>query len=664
MSTVPPDHRGYDRFPAIAVPPDGSDAGRVSSGAAVWTTLRQRAEAASATPLIIIDTYPGVDLAALTAAAHRHLPGYRVVDVEAAAARPIEEIDALLARNLTDDRVFGVLSHHRLDELYDQEKLASTAALIRDVPAPTVVLGWGAAQLLLDHAADAAVDGPAEGSAGPTAVVVLADLPRWELQQRYRRGMPNWRCANGGQDVLRKVKRGYFVEWRIADRHKRRLFPIMDFLLDTTRTVDDAHLVTAEAFRAGLDARHVRAVPAGALLRPGVWGGTWMADVVGLEAVDNNYAWCFDCVPEENSLLLDVDGTVVEIPAMDLVLSRPRELLGPLTFARFGAEFPIRFDFLDTMEGGNLSLQVHPLTDYITDTFGMTYTQDESYYLLDAGEDAGVYLGLRDDADVDQMFRRAHGGPGRAAPVRRRGVREPVPGREARPLPDPGRHGALLGAQLHGAGDLGHPVPVHLQDVGLGPARTGRRPASGPPRPRPGQRADRSTDDLGVGEPGAPHRGAGHRAGLGGGADRSARARVHRGPPTLVHRTGSARHRGHGQRAQPRRGCRRRSSPARQAPSSRTSSTTPRRSSCRPRSVRYTITPYGTSVGQRLGTVKAYVRGTATASMGIGGRGRQLSRLRLITKTTTSVTPIATAPSTAGGSCRTRSSTSSAPDFT
>ena len=66
--------------------------------------------------------------------------------------------------------------------------------------------------------------------------MVLADLPRWELQQRYRRGMPNWRCDNGGQDVLRKVKRGYFVEWRIADRHKRRLFPIMDFLLDTTRT--------------------------------------------------------------------------------------------------------------------------------------------------------------------------------------------------------------------------------------------------------------------------------------------------------------------------------------------------------------------------------------------------------------------------------------------
>lgn len=62
---------------------------------------------------------------------------------------------------------------------------------------------------------------------------------------------------------------------------------------------------------------------------------------------------------------------------------------------RFGQDFPIRFDFLDTMGGGNLSLQVHPVTQYIRDTFGIYYTQDESYYLLDAEEDATVYLGLK-----------------------------------------------------------------------------------------------------------------------------------------------------------------------------------------------------------------------------------------------------------------------------
>ncbi len=75
-----------------------------------------------------------------------------------------------------------------------------------------------------------------------------------------------------------------------------------------------------------------------------------------------NYAWCFDCVPEENSLLLDFGGIRLELPAIDLVFQHPRELLGEAVHARFGAEFPIRFDFLDTMGGGNLSLQVHPLT--------------------------------------------------------------------------------------------------------------------------------------------------------------------------------------------------------------------------------------------------------------------------------------------------------------
>ncbi len=129
-----------------------------------------------------------------------------------------------------------------------------------------------------------------------------------------------------------------------------------------------------------------------------------MKEVCGLDAQAPNFAWSFDGVPEENSLLFDFDGTVVEVPAMDLVLYQPRNLLGEAVFARFGAEFPIRFDFLDTMGGQNLSLQVHPLTEYIKKQFGMQYTQDESYYILDAGDDAVVYLGLKDGIDREEMI--------------------------------------------------------------------------------------------------------------------------------------------------------------------------------------------------------------------------------------------------------------------
>ena len=109
-------------------------------------------------------------------------------------------------------------------------------------------------------------------------------------------------------------------------------------------------------------------------------------------------------VPEENSLYLKYNQTRIEIPAMDLVLYQPRELLGMKTYCRFGAEFPIRFDFLDTIGGQNLSLQVHPLTEYIKSHFGMTYTQDESYYILDCQDGGGVYLGLKDNIQPHEMI--------------------------------------------------------------------------------------------------------------------------------------------------------------------------------------------------------------------------------------------------------------------
>jgi mannose-6-phosphate isomerase class I len=121
-----------------------------------------------------------------------------------------------------------------------------------------------------------------------------------------------------------------------------------------------------------------------------------------------NHAWCFDCVPEENSLLLGFGEERVEIPAIDLVLAHPKELLGESVVARFGAEFPIRFDFLDTVGGGNLSLQVHPLTSYIRKHFGMDYTQDESYYMLDAEQGACVYLGLKEGIDPVAMLSDLH----------------------------------------------------------------------------------------------------------------------------------------------------------------------------------------------------------------------------------------------------------------
>ena len=83
---------------------------------------------------------------------------------------------------------------------------------------------------------------------------------------------------------------------------------------------------------------------------------------------------------------------------------RAKKLLGDKVQARFGNEFPIRFDFLDTMKGQHLSLQVHTLTEHIQDKFGMHYTQDESYYMLDVDESACVYLGVKENINPQEMI--------------------------------------------------------------------------------------------------------------------------------------------------------------------------------------------------------------------------------------------------------------------
>jgi mannose-6-phosphate isomerase class I len=47
---------------------------------------------------------------------------------------------------------------------------------------------------------------------------------------------------------------------------------------------------------------------------------------------------------------------------------------------------------------------VHPLTEYAFDKFGLAYTQDESYYMLDAEPGATVYLGMKEGADFPEML--------------------------------------------------------------------------------------------------------------------------------------------------------------------------------------------------------------------------------------------------------------------
>ena len=367
----------YDRFPSTKI------SGTVIQG---WENICSLLEEhLKAYPALAVDFYTGVYEEEVINELHRLSPALFIDTRD--LMKPESEIKAMTARFMTDDVLFGYMTNITLNDYFDQDKLKKAREEVIATKGKVVVVGSGAAMVV-----------PAE------AVLVYADMARWEIQQRFRRHEVKALGIDNRKDAVSlQYKRGYFNDWRVCDKYKESLFDKVDFWLDTHIATEPKMIDQTTFFKGIEETVHspFRVVP---FFDPAPWGGQWMQEVCDLDPEKENYGWCFDCVPEENSLYFEVNGVRFELPSVDLVLLKTRELLGEPVEARFGKDFPIRFDFLDTVGGGNLSVQVHPTTQFIRENFGMYYTQDESYYLLDAKEGATVYLGLKTGIDKNEMI--------------------------------------------------------------------------------------------------------------------------------------------------------------------------------------------------------------------------------------------------------------------
>jgi mannose-6-phosphate isomerase class I len=295
------------------------------------------------------------------------------VDVRASLA-PWEEIRRRTAEaELPDDPVFGRVFEGSLSDLFDE------------LPRPQqngvdVVLVVGPGSALVQH-----------------DVLWYVDVPKRQSLAALRRG----EASNLGQQPgeAGSEPRLLFVDWPVLDRHKQTLVGAIDRYFDLTE-VETPFSLDGETLRrsfATLASQPFRARPT---YLPGPWGGQWLRRALGIPTDAPNLAWSYELITPESGIVLG-DAVKVEVGFELLMAEQSERILGPVVARRFGLSFPIRFDYLDTLEGGHLSIQCHPSEEYMRETFGLPYTQHETYYVMATTPGARIFLGLRADADIE-----------------------------------------------------------------------------------------------------------------------------------------------------------------------------------------------------------------------------------------------------------------------
>lgn len=301
-----------------------------------------------------------------------------------AAYKPREEIDTILEDYLGgDDPLFGFNYPGNLEDFFDNDLLKRVRPNKEQL---SILYGTGAAL------------------AGWDGTVIYIDQPKNEIQYRSRAGsVTNIGAPKGdNSDAKRMYKQFYFVDWPVCNKHKQYVLPKLSAIVDGQRP-GTITWMEGDEFRDGLERIVKRPFRVRPWFEPGVWGGQWMKEKFnGLNKDAENFAWSFEIIAPENGVIFESEGTMLEAGFEFLLYQNNNAVLG-IHAEEYGYYFPLRFDYLDTMDGENLSLQCHPKLEYMRENFGEQITQDETYYIMDAEPDAEVYLGFQENINPDQF---------------------------------------------------------------------------------------------------------------------------------------------------------------------------------------------------------------------------------------------------------------------
>lgn len=352
----------------------------------VFTDLKLLAMNISSQSIVIIDGYIGVYFESFREKLGKEIAALGIqanwINIEE-ALKPEEEIDQLIEPFMSEeDSIFGTRATISLQHYFNSLKLKNF-------------------QLNLEADVNI-IYGPGAQLSGWKGLLIYIDLPKNELQFRARAKSIKNLGASKPYDMSAMYKRYYFVDWVVLNQHKKQIFHDIDLIVDGQD--DDVYVwMEGAMLRKGLKSMGENFFRVRPWFEPGIWGGSWIKEhIKGLSLDVQNYAWSFELITPENGIVFESSNILLEVSFDFLMYGEGDAVMGK-DREKFGDEFPLRFDFLDTFDGGNLSVQCHPRPEYCKEHFGENLTQEETYYILDCKNDPSVYLGFQENIEPEKF---------------------------------------------------------------------------------------------------------------------------------------------------------------------------------------------------------------------------------------------------------------------
>ena len=132
-----------------------------------------------------------------------------------------------------------------------------------------------------------------------------------------------------------------------------------------------------------------------------IWGSRKFETLLGMELpLDKNIGESWEVSSHKNGMSIVENGKLEGQSLENLLKEYKEKLVGKAVYEKYGDNFPLLIKYLDVND--RLSVQVHPSDEYALRVEG-EFGKSESWYIIDASEDAKLIMGLADGVTKEKF---------------------------------------------------------------------------------------------------------------------------------------------------------------------------------------------------------------------------------------------------------------------